>query len=452
MKARFATLVSNLRIAADAILHNKLRTLLTALGIIFGVAAVITMMAIGTGAREEIMNQMKLVGTNNIVIDPRQEDDMAEESGSGSEQELNRKSSTGLTLSDVQAMKEVLPTLERISPEISMDLPVIANGKMMSAKVTGVSTDFFGMYNFSISEGEAFSESHNAVSSAVCVIGKEIETKFFSTTNAIGNKLKCGEQWLTVVGVLQDLNITEESMIGNLGIRNYNREIFVPVNTVLLRFKNMYSITESEEADMFMTRGIMITGGVSSESQAEVHELDRIVVQVTESEMLLHSSDILSRLLKRRHNQVNDFEIIVPYDLLKQKQKARQQYNVVLGAIAGISLLVGGIGIMNIMLASVLERVKEIGVRKALGATRKDIVQQFLIEAMLISFSGGIIGVLLGVSASWFVEQFRDIVTVISWAAIVLSFGVSALVGVVFGLFPARKAAYQDVIESLRHE
>lgn len=449
----FKTFFFNLSIAADAILVNKLRTLLTALGIIFGVGAVITMLAIGTGAREEILNQMKLVGTNNIVIDPLDDKQQEEQSENSNEEKLNQKASPGLTFKDALAIKEILPTVSRISPEITLNLPLITEGKMTNGFVTGVSPDFFSMYNFSISEGQAFNDEQSGLAMPVCVIGKEIEQKFFSTVNPVGKQIKCGEEWMTVVGVLEDLSISEESMNENLGIRNYNKEIFVPVNTILLRFKNLYAISGAEVSQVFFGGGMMINSSSSTEdADIDKNEVDRIVVEISESDFLIESSEIIGRLLLRRHNGISDFEIKVPYSLLKQKQKAKQQYNIVLGAIAGISLLVGGIGIMNIMLASVLERVKEIGIRKAMGARKIDIIQQFLIEASLISFSGGIIGVFLGVSTAFLVERYREIATVVSFQSILLSFGVSVMIGIVFGFFPARKAAKQDVIESLRHE
>ncbi len=452
MKDFFKTFLSNLSIAADAIMVNKVRTLLTALGIIFGVGAVITMLAIGTGAREEILDQMKLVGTNNIVIDPLDDKQQEEQSENSNEEKLNQKASPGLTFKDALAIKEILPTVSKISPEITLNLPIITEGKMMNGFVTGVSPDFFSMYNFSINDGQAFNEEQSGLAMSVCVIGKEIEHKFFSTVNPVGKQIKCGEQWMTVVGVLEDLSISEESIKENLGIRNYNKEIFIPINTILLRFKNLYAVSGAEVNQVFFGGGMMMSSSSSEDADIDKHEVDRIVVEIIESDFLIESSEIIGRLLSRRHNDISDFEIKVPFSLLKQKQKAKQQYNIVLGAIAGISLLVGGIGIMNIMLASVLERVKEIGIRKAMGARKLDIIQQFLIEASLISFSGGIIGVVIGVSTAFLIERYRDISTIVSFESILLSFGVSVMIGIVFGFFPARKAAKQDVIESLRYE
>jgi putative ABC transport system permease protein len=195
-----------------------------------------------------------------------------------------------------------------------------------------------------------------------------------------------------------------------------------------------------------------VVSGGDNQGSKNYNQLDRIVVQVTESERLEDISAVIRRMMKRRHNGVEDFEITVPVLLLQQQQRAKSIFNIVLGAIAGISLLVGGIGIMNIMLASVMERIREIGIRRAMGARKSDIISQFLMEAVLISLSGGIIGVLLGVGAAIAVAQFTDILTIVSAWSIIISFGIAFCIGLVFGISPARKAAMQDPIESLRHE
>jgi putative ABC transport system permease protein len=236
-----------------------------------------------------------------------------------------------------------------------------------------------------------------------------------------------------------------------LGIRNYNEDVYAPIQTILIRFTNRTLITKA-----MLEAGNSQNDDEESEAQnnqvVNPNQLDRLVVQMNQSTALDSSSAIMKRLLLRRHNQVEDVVVSVPELLLKQQQRTKDIFNFVLGAIAGISLLVGGIGIMNIMLASVLERIKEIGIRLSMGATKVDIIQQFLFESVLISLTGGLAGVILGVIISYSVSSFADIKAIVSVWSIVLSFGVSAITGLVFGINPARNAANQDPIKSLRYE
>jgi putative ABC transport system permease protein len=232
-------------------------------------------------------------------------------------------------------------------------------------------------------------------------------------------------------------------------------DVYAPLQSVLIRYENRDLVTtESIRLAAMRSRG-MVFSTESEESEAEkknYHQLDRLVIQVHETEKMQTTAEIVSRMLSRRHYDVVDFEIEIPELLLKQQQRTNDIFNYVLGAIAGISLLVGGIGIMNIMLASVLERIKEIGLRLSIGAQKSDIVQQFLFEAVMISVSGGLIGVVLGISMASIVSAVADIPTIVSFSSILLSFGVAATVGLVFGIAPARKAATQDPIASLRYE
>jgi putative ABC transport system permease protein len=244
-----------------------------------------------------------------------------------------------------------------------------------------------------------------------------------------------------------------------LGIRDYNMDVYVPLQTFLIRYKNRDRITgEQLRIEAMKSQGnIIITGNENEDEKGaqerkNYHQLDRLVIQVDETSRLTATAEILSRLLERRHYGVVDYEIEIPEMLLKQQQRTNDIFNYVLGAIAGISLLVGGIGIMNIMLASVLERIKEIGLRLSLGARKTDVVQQFLFEAVMISVTGGVIGVILGVSMALLVSRFAEIPTIITFTSIILSFGVAATVGLIFGIAPARKAASQDPITSLRYE
>jgi putative ABC transport system permease protein len=448
-------LLANLYIAIDAVLTNKLRSLLTALGIIFGVAAVIAMLAIGNGAQQEILEQIKLVGVNNIVIKPtveQEEQKVAEASG----EKEKKKFSPGLTIRDVHSIEQTVPGIKKMSPEIILESVIIKSGIRRSAKLVGVEPVYFEIYNFELSDGSMFTQEHLKIGAPVCIIGNSIKAKFFPTENPIGKSIKVGPNWLTIIGVMRERYVSESS-IAKLGIRDFNMDVYAPLQTVLIRYKNRDKITQpaGPTAANFSRGRIMIIGddlGEESGVRENYHQLDRLVLQVGETKMLTPTAEIISRLLERKHYGVVDYEIEIPELLLKQQQRTNDIFNYVLGAIAGISLLVGGIGIMNIMLASVLERIKEIGLRLAVGAQKTDIIQQFLFEAVMISVSGGIIGVILGITLALLVSSFADIPTVISFTSIVLSFGVAATVGLVFGIAPARKAAMQDPITSLRYE
>lgn len=433
--------LSNLRIAMNALWDNKVRSILTALGIIFGVAAVISMLAIGKGAQEEILSQIKLVGVNNIEIKPVVEQS-EEEVGEADGTEEKKKFSKGLDLQDAAGISTVLPSVTQISPEIILDTYVINNGIRRTAKLIGVTPSFFDISNIDLRKGKMFTEFQMEHAEAVCIIGSGIAKKFFTGGEALGKQIKCGSQWLTVVGISEDIMVTQKAR-ENLGIRDYNMDIYTPINTMLIRYKDRGKLVAEERS----------WDEDENENQSfNYHQIDRMVVQVEESSLLSPTAEVISRMLKRKHNDQVDFEILIPEHLLKQQQKTKDIFNLVLSAIAGISLLVGGIGIMNIMLASVLERTREIGTRLAIGARKSDIISQFLFEALLISLAGGVIGIILGVSASYFISHFSEIKTIVSPFAILISFGVASATGLIFGISPARKAAMQNPVESLRYE
>jgi putative ABC transport system permease protein len=440
-------------IAIESIMANQMRSILTALGIIFGVAAVITMLAIGKGAQQEILEQIKMVGVNNIIVTPIIEAPDGENGDNSGGESQKKKFSPGLTLEDVEAIMEVIPTVNTASPEITLSSYVIKEGKRASAKLLGVSNAYYSIFNLPLQEGSFFNEYQEENGIPVCVIGANIKNKFFSKENPIGKYIKFDKVWLKVVGVLEknDVSLTR---FENIGVNVMNDNIYVPVQTMLLRFQNRALVGSriKGSSGMIFMRHMAASFSSTNDSESNFNQLDRIIVQVNESNELSPSTDLLARLLLRRHQEVKDFEITVPELLLKQEQRTKDIFNIVLGAIASISLLVGGIGIMNIMFASVKERIKEIGTRLAIGAQKKDIVVQFLAEAVLISVIGGVIGVIIGITASWLVNRFADIATIVTPISVFISFAVSATVGVVFGYSPDNRASERDPIESLRYE
>jgi putative ABC transport system permease protein len=435
-------------IAIEAIQANQLKSLLTALGIIFGVAAVISMLAIGNGARQEILEQMKMIGVNNIVITPNTESEGQISENSDESNGKPKKYSPGLTMLDAEGIQIILPNVKRVSPHIFHDSYVIYGDRRSPAKLEGVTNDFFELFDYRVSEGNLFNDYHKESGAPVCIIGYDVAVQFFDRANPMGNYIKCGQEWLQVVGVLEKINISSSS-VGKVTGGNSNSKIYIPIKTMLMRYVNRSLITKD-----------LLAGNEYNEEENEnnqskstnSHQLDKLILQVDETESLEASTEILNRYFIRRHSGVEDFEITVPELLLKQQQKTKDIFNLVLGAIASISLIVGGIGIMNIMLASVMERIREIGTRQAIGAKRKDIVVQFLAESTLISIVGGLFGIFLGVVLSHLISHFADIKTIISAWSIIIAFGVSAGIGIIFGYVPAKRAAERDPVESLRYE
>src|SRR5690554_156745 len=435
-------------IVVEAILANKMKSMLTALGIMFGVAAVISMLAIGKGAQQEVLEQIKLVGVNNIIVSPTDMALGAPDAGSGGTGSSARRFSPGLTLQDAEAIQEAIPSVGKVSPVISLNYHAVLEGRSYPVGLEGVSANYFELLNVNLADGNIFNEEQSEGGLPVCVIGDNIRNRFFSTEDPIGKYIKAGDTWLKVIGLIERRDFTA-SASDEMGISSTDNKIFVPVKTMLLRFKDRARI--NPEVLESVARGG--DGDATSDDKVvtATHQLDKIIIQVEETEHLSVTADIVKRMLLRRHSDIYDFEVTVPELLLKQQQKTNDIFNIVLGAIASISLVVGGIGIMNIMLASVWERIREIGTRQAIGASRKDIIVQFLAESTLISVTGGMIGIVIGVIMARLINVMADIQTVVSLFSVLVAFGVSATVGIVFGYIPAKRAANQDPVESLRH-
>ncbi|WP_423130411.1 ABC transporter permease [Gaoshiqia sp. Z1-71] len=446
-------------IAVEAIFANKVKSLLTALGIIFGVAAVISMMAIGNGAEHEILEQIKMVGVNNIIVTPT--DLVVGNSDSNSDNDNkggSKKFSKGLSLLDAEAIKQVIPSVDQVCPVVSFNYSAVVDGKSKPVVLEGTTREYFDLFNISLKEGSVFNDYQNKTGQPVCIIGDNIRNVFFNQENPIGKYIKCGKIWLKIIGVVERRDFTA-SASDEMGISSSDNKIFIPVQTLLLRFKDR-SLVRGDEVEKANSNkggggGIIIIGGMTQSEDAvdedpNINQLSKIIIQVKETEQLSATANLVKRMLLRRHSGLYDFEVTIPELLLKQQQRTKNIFNIVLGAIAGISLIVGGIGIMNIMLASVLERIREIGLRQSIGASRKDIVAQFLAESTLISVTGGLIGILLGVALSKAITMIFDIKTIVSFFSILIAFGVSALVGISFGYLPAKQAAEKDPVESLR--
>ena len=451
IKAFYTRYSYNVQIAFEAIIANKVKSLLTALGIIFGVAAVISMLAIGNGAEQEILEQIKMVGVNNIIVTPILQSDQASANDpkSSSTTEGNqlagnkKKFSKGLTLLDANSIKEIIPTVEEVCPIITFNYTAILNDISSPVKLDATNNNYFSLFNIKLESGTFFHEKHMKDGFPVCIIGYNIKNIFFNHESPIGKYIKCGQIWLLVIGVIE-----KRSFIGSGGgtktISSTDNSIVIPVKTMLLRFRNRALIRGDQVK-------LVSAGNTGNQNKMEdTNQLDQIIVRVKETQQLTATAKVVGNMLLRKHNDINDFEVSIPELLLKQQQKTKKIFNIVLGAIAGISLIVGGIGIMNIMLASVMERIREIGTRQAIGASRKDIIFQFLSESTLISLAGGIIGIVLGVILSKVIQTVFDIKTIISFFSIFVSFGVSVIIGITFGYLPAKQASDQDPVESLR--
>ena len=450
-----ARLGFSVQTAVEAVRHNKLRAGLTSLGILFGVASVIAMLAIGKGAEREILEQMRLLGSNNVVITPLVE----QKEGPVEDQQPDKqvkKFSPGLTYADAQAIARVIPAVEVTSGEIVLNTTITREGRRRSGKVVGVDTTYFRLTNLGLRRGTWFTPLQVERGLPVAIVGHAVRTRFFTTEDPIGKPLKVGDTWVTVIGVLDERRVSDQA-VQRLGIRDANMDVYVPVHTLLLRFRNRAQVTQRDielaaRAPGAVARDTTTESDEQRRERSNRNQLDRVIVRVTESQLVPGVADVVQRMLARRHNAVVDFEITVPELLLKQEQRTKTIFNIVLGAIASISLVVGGIGIMNIMLASVLERIREIGVRRAVGATQRDILLQFLSEAVLISVAGGVAGIVVGAALSTAIERVAGIATIVSWLSVVVAFGVAISVGIAFGIVPAYRAARADPVVCLRYE
>ncbi len=435
----------NLRIAFEAVFINKIRSALTALGVIFGVAAVIAMLAIGNGAKQEVLEQMKMIGVNNIIIKAKEIEIKTGNNNSGeTEEEKNKKSkeklSPGLSILEANSFKNMIPTVKYVSTESKKESNFIYKTNYFKGDLSGVNMDFFKVFQIQIESGFFPSKSNFVNADQVCVIGHNVKSRLFPTSKAVGKLIKCGKHWYKVVGVMS-IRGKATGVGTKAGIDDFDKNVYIPIQSFLKRHNDKSIVTK-----------LKLSNRDEEDIDPNRNQIDNIIVQVKDSKYLRQTAELLDKILKRKHSNAEDYTINVPEILLKQEQKTRSIFNIVLGAIASISLIVGGIGIMNIMLASVMERTKEIGIRRSIGARASDVVFQFLAEASIISLLGGFIGVILGVVLAFIISKVTEIPTLVSWFSVVVSFVVSAAVGIIFGFMPAKKAADNDIVDSLRYE
>ena len=408
-----------LQMGIGSLLAHKLRTLLTMLGMIFGVGAVVAMLSITEGARQEMIRYIDLLGVNNIVVE-------ASEAPDRDTLIEVRQVSPGLTFRDARAIRANTPNIASLSerktfqpssllPSMDGDLPTLI----------GVRPNYTDIYSMSLIEGRFFTPEEHSRSAPVCVLGERAKISILGYGDAVGKYVKINEVWLHVIGVAAP-QATAESDVEGLEADDRSNVILAPLNSVMRRFEDNSSYLKDE--------------------------IDGIYIRVAPEADPIETSQIVRAILNTTHNGASDFSVLVPADLLAQREQQQLVFQIVMICIAGISLLVGGIGIMNIMLATVLERTREIGIRRAIGARQRDIVRQFLIEAVMISILGGLIGIAAGFGGSKIIAAIAGWATVVTIISIVVSFGVSVFIGLLFGIYPAMQAAKLDPIEAIRYE
>jgi len=421
-----------LRSALDNLAAHKLRSALTMLGMIFGVGAVIAMMSIGAGAERQALASIERLGLRNVLVRAKTlKDDEAQEV---------RQKSLGVSQRDAAAIAEAVPGVEVVLPRIRVDPYKVlsASGKSDGDAAYGVSPRHRELAHLTVAEGRFLDELDDATHAQVCVIGPAVRRDLFGYGPAVGQLVKVDEVWLEVVGVLADdaapapgggapgtsggSGTSGEASAAASGAAS--REIYLPVSTAERKF----------------------------EHPALASPLDEIVVRLKPGASGEEAAGLIRELLDRLHAGAADYELVVPEALLAESRRTQRLFNMVMGAIAGISLLVGGIGIMNIMLATVLERTREIGVRRAVGARSRDIRFQFIVESFAISLIGGVTGIVAGLALARGVAAVAGWETIVTGSSILLSTGVAMAVGLASGIYPASRAAALDPIEALRYE
>ena len=414
---------------------HRLRSLLTVLGIVFGVCSVIAMLAIGEGASYEAQEQIRSLGSNNIIV--RSVKPPEEKSSTSQRTWLLEY---GITYADLERIRATLPGVEILVPARIMRQDVWNGGRRIDCDLYGTVPWYPEVNNHRVARGRFFTETEMNDGTYVAVLDAGVESALFPIDPAIGNTLRAGSHYYRVIGVMEpkSARITKDGAstppANNAnGASGAPNRIYVPLNAARKQF------------------GEILVNQQSGSFEATRVELHEATVKVARLEDVVDTAQVIADLLAANHRKT-DYEVVVPLELLRQAERTKRIFNIVLGAIAAISLLVGGIGIMNIMLASVTERTREIGIRRALGAKRRDIIIQFLVETVLLSGAGGVLGVILGIAIPMVITWFAGMKTIVTLWSPLIAFSISAMVGVVFGLYPALRAANMDPVEALRHE
>ncbi|MES2568778.1 MAG: ABC transporter permease, partial [Verrucomicrobiota bacterium] len=418
------------RLGVKSLWMHRLRSLLTVMGIVFGVCSVIAMLAIGEGASFEAQEQISRLGSQNIILRSLKPPDQQKVSDQGSQSFVLQ---FGLTHLDIERIRGTIPGVSIIVPNRVMRDYVWNISRRVDCEVTGTVPWYPSMRNHKIRAGRFFTENDMKERADVCVLGAEMIPGLFPLDSPIGRDVRVGAAYYRVIGVMEARGKPTKTEEGDSANKGAAYQMYIPLTTATTRY------------------GETLIKQRSGSFEAERVQLHEITIRVAKREEVLSVAEAIKELMQHHHKK-KDYEMTVPLELLKQAERTKQIFNVVLGSIAAISLLVGGIGIMNIMLATVTERTREIGIRRALGGRQRDIAMQFLVEAVLLSGTGGILGVLLGIAIPFFVSHFAGMHTIITFWSPPMAFGISALVGSIFGLYPALRASRMDPVEALRHE
>lgn len=410
--------------------RHKLRSFLTALGIIFGIASVMTMVSAGEGAQQKILAELNELGITNIIVNAKKPP-KSQEAPAG-EQDEDWVLEYGLTFEDASQIAATVPSVVSVLPVHDVEKWIWFKSRRLESKVRGVTPEYFERLRLVPSIGRALTEQDSINRARVCVIRERLLHDALYMGDPLKLDLRVGHDIYRVVGVLSDFEFQSPNK-AVLGIDDRALEIYVPFETVEDRF----GLTQRSEST-----------GNSENSRVELHQ---IVCAARDEDSVITAARSIRSILESFHDEP-DYEVIVPLEQLKQRQETQRVFDIMMPIIAGISLLVGGIGILNIMLASITERTREIGIRRALGATGGDITWQFLVETVTLAGIGGLLGIAGGFGGVWLIERFAGWPAVVTPESVALSMGISCLTGVVFGLYPARRAAAMDPIEALRHE
>jgi len=418
-------------LGVKSIYSHGLRSLLTVLGMVFGVSSVIAMLAVGEGASFEAQEQLRQLGSNNIIVKSVKPAEIE----SGGRMKMGRPQAAiyGIKYSDLTTIEKTIPAVTNIVPGRVIRENVWHLSRKANSDILGTSIDYPKIRNFGVARGRFFTQTEVDEGANVCVLSNEVARFLFPVGDPIGSTVRISGNYYKVVGIMEEAGFSNLGQSEASGSSSTPNRLYIPITAA----KNRFGETLIRQT----------SGGMESET-VELHEA---TIQVASQKSVIQAGKIVEEILERRHKK-DDFEVEVPLALLRQAEASARMFNIVLGAIAGISLLVGGIGIMNIMLASVTERTREIGIRRALGAKKNDIILQFLVETIILSGAGGALGVVLGIAVPYGITMFSDMRTIVTFWAPVLAFSISGLVGVIFGIYPAMRAAEMDPVEALRHE